>query len=232
MKLLGLIGGMSWESTALYYRGLNEAVKRRLGGYHSANLILYSVDFAAIERHQRSGNWDAAGECLAGVARLLEEAGAQAIVLCTNTMHCVAPRIETEVHIPLLHIIDATATSINSAGLSTVGLLGTRFTMEQAFYKDRLTERFGIRVVIPKAESREIIHRIIYEELVFGKVLPRSRTAYRRVIDDLVSRGAAGIVLGCTEIAMLIRPTDVTVPLFDTTHLHVEHAAAWTIDAV
>lgn len=196
MKTIGLIGGMSWESTVPYYRQINEAVKERLGGLHSAKLVLYSVDFHEIERLQKSGNWEAAGVILAEAARSLEAAGAAFLVLCTNTMHKVASTIEAAVAIPLLHIADPTAIEIKRAGHSVIGLLGTRFTMEQAFYRDRLSEHHGLRVLVPDSADREIIHRIIYEELCLGAVNPESRDEYRRVIGKLVSQGAQAIILG------------------------------------
>ena len=224
MKTIGLLGGMSWESTVPYYRQINEAVKARLGGLHSARIVLYSVDFAEIERLQHAGDWDAAGAVLAAAAQALERAGADFIVLCTNTMHKVAPAIEAAVNIPLLHIADATAAAIRHAGLSRVGLLGTRFTMEQAFYRGRLEERHGIAVLVPAADDRDRVHRVIYEELCLGVVSEASRNAYREVIAALAERGAQGVILGCTEIALLISPADAAVPLFDTTELHAEGA--------
>ena len=225
MKIIGLIGGMSWESTVNYYQQINEAIKAQLGGFHSAKLVLYSVDFHEIERLQHAGDWDAAGKLLAGAARALESAGADFLVLCTNTMHKVAPAIEAAVRIPLLHIADPTGDAIRRAGLSCVGLLGTRFTMEQAFYRDRLRERHGLTVVIPGDDDRDIVHRIIYEELCLGQVKPESRDEYRRVIAALVSQGARGIILGCTEISLLVGQADADVPLFDTAALQAQHAA-------
>ena len=225
MKTIGLLGGMSWESTVPYYRAINERIKERLGGLHSAKLLLSSVDFHEIERLQHTGSWDAAGDLLAAAARSLAAAGADFLVLCTNTMHRVAPRIEAAVGIPLLHIADPTAEEIRRAGLSTVGLLGTRFTMEQAFYRDRLQERHGIAVLVPEREDRDVVHRIIYEELCRGVIAPASRAAYRRIMADLAARGAEAIVLGCTEIALLVGPEDAAVPLFDTPSLHARQAA-------
>lgn len=229
MKVIGLIGGMSWESTVPYYRIVNETVKQRLGGLHSARVVLYSVDFDEIERLQHSGQWAAAGDRLADVARAVERAGAECIVLCTNTMHKVAPQIEAAVRIPLLHIADATAAEIKGAGVSTVGLLGTRFTMEQDFYKQRLQSDHGLQVLIPDAHDREIVHRVIYEELCLGKIVDGSRGEYRRVMDDLVRQGAQAIILGCTEITLLVQPSDSAVPLFDTTHIHARKAAEWAL---
>jgi aspartate racemase len=230
VKVIGLIGGMSWESTVPYYRIVNETVKQRLGGLHSARVVLYSVDFDEIERLQHSGQWTVAGDRLADVARAVERAGAECVVLCTNTMHKVAPQIEAAVRIPLLHIADATAAEIKSAKVSTVGLLGTRFTMEQDFYKDRLQRDHGLRVVIPNARDREIVHRVIYEELCLGKVVDASRGEYRRVMDDLVRQGAQAIILGCTEITLLVQASDSTVPLFDTTRIHARRAAEWALE--
>lgn len=225
MKTIGLIGGMSWESTIPYYRQINETIKERLGGLHSAKLVLYSVDFHEIERLQHAGNWEAAGAILAEAARSLEAAGAAFLVLCTNTMHKVASRIEAAVAIPLLHIADPTANDIKRAGHSVVGLLGTRFTMEQAFYRDRLSERHGLRVIVPDTEDRELIHRIIYEELCLGVVKPASRNEYQRIMGWLASQGAQAIILGCTEISLLVNQQDSAVPLFDTTAIHARMAA-------
>lgn len=229
MKTIGLIGGMSWESTIPYYRHLNEMVKTRLGGLHSAKLVLFSVDFQEIERLQQSGDWDQAGCLLADAAQALERAGAELLVLCTNTMHKVAPAIEQAVGIPLLHIADPTAGAIKAAVLHTVGLLGTRFTMEQAFYRERLEQRHGIRVLIPDAPQREDVHRIIYEELCLGQVRAESRAIYRAVIASLVAQGAQAVILGCTEIGLLVDAGDASVPLFDTTRLHAQQAAEWAL---
>ena len=229
MKTLGLIGGMSWESTVPYYRLINEGVKQRLGGLHSARLVLYSVDFAEVERLQRTGDWVAAGVLLAQAAEKLEGAGAEALVLCTNTMHKVANAIESAVQIPLLHIADPTAMQIRQAGLSKVGLLGTRFTIEQPFYKDRLVQRHGLQVLVPSAADREMVHRVIYEELCLGQVRTSSRAQYQRVMADLVAQGAQAIILGCTEISLLIGAEDAPVPLFDTTAIHAQSAVAWAL---
>ncbi|MCF8173624.1 MAG: aspartate/glutamate racemase family protein [Burkholderiaceae bacterium] len=220
MKTIGLIGGMSWESTVTYYRLINEAVKQCLGGLHSARLVLYSVDFHEIERLQHEGRWAAAGAQLAAAARALEVAGAELLVLCTNTMHKVAPAIEAAVAIPLLHVADPTGAAIRRAGYATVGLLGTRFTMEQDFYRGRLAEDFGLKVLIPPADSREIVHRVIYEELCLGQLLPESRDQYRRIIDELAAQGAEAVILGCTEISLLVSAMDTSLPLFDTTATH------------
>jgi aspartate racemase len=230
MKTLGLLGGMSWESTLPYYRIVNERVRDRLGGLHSAKLVLHSVDFAEIEALQHAGRWDEAGLLLADAARGLRAAGADALVLCTNTMHRVAPAIEAAVDLPLLHIADATARRLHDAGLDRIALLGTRFTMEQAFYRDRI-EAAGIGVIVPDADDRERVHRVIYEELCLGRLFKDSREDYRRIIAALVARGAQGVILGCTEIGLLIGERDAEVPLFDTTRLHAEAAADWALDA-
>jgi len=224
VKTIGLIGGMSWESSIQYYRVINEAVRERLGGLHSAESLMFSVDFAAIESLQREGRWDEAAVVLAEAARRLERGGAAFLVLCTNTMHKLAEAIERAVAIPLLHIADATAAAIKAAGLMTVGLLGTRFTMEEAFYRGRLAERHGLTVLLPEAGDRAVVHRVIYEELVLGEIRTTSRTAFRRIMDRLVQQGAEGIILGCTEIGLLVNPEDSAVPLFDTTLIHARAA--------
>ena len=224
MKTIGLIGGMSWESTALYYRQINLVVQQQLGGLHSAKLVLLSVDFHEIEVLQRAGDWAAAGELLANAARSLEAAGADFLLLCTNTMHIVAPAIEAAVRIPLLHIADPTAHPIQQAGLTRIGLLGTRFTMEQSFYVDRLRQQ-GLQVLLPEREDRDTVHRVIFEELCLGQTLEVSRQHYRRIMDKLVEQGAQAIILGCTEITLLVGTDDATVPLFDTTALHARAAA-------
>jgi aspartate racemase len=224
MKTIGLIGGMSWESTVPYYRQVNEGIKARLGGLHSARVVVYSVDFHEIEQLQRDGDWDAAGDVLAEAARRLQSAGADLLVLCTNTMHKVAPQMEAAVSIPLLHIADATAAAITAAGHRTVGLLGTRFTMEQDFYRQRLQDQHGLQVLVPDADDRGVVHDVIYDELCRGVIRDDSREAYRRIMDDLVARGAEAIILGCTEIGLLVGSQDARVPLFDTTALHAQAA--------
>ena len=229
VKTIGLIGGMSWESTVPYYRLLNEGVKHRLGGLHSARVVLYSVDFHDIEILQHDGRWDEAGALLAAAARSLQSAGADFIVLCTNTMHKVAPAIEAAVTIPLLHIADPTAAAVKQAGIHTVGLLGTRFTMEQDFYRGRLEARHRLKVVVPEAADRDIVHRVIYDELCLGITQVASRAAYREIIGRLVAQGAEGIILGCTEIGLLVKPEDAPVPLFDTTALHAASAVEFAL---
>ena len=229
MKTIGLIGGMSWESTVPYYRIVNEAVRDTLGGLHSAKIVLYSVDFDEIEQLQRTGDWDEAGAVLALAAVALEGAGAELLVLCTNTMHKVAPAIESAVGIPLLHIADPTAAAIKAAGLTRVGLLGTRFTMEQEFYRDRLSALHGIDVLVPGEDDRAVVHNAIYDELCLGVVNDASRAEYRAIIGRLVAAGAQAIILGCTEIGLLVGPSDSAVPLFDTTDLHARAAARWAM---
>ena len=220
MKCIGLLGGMSWESTVSYYQALNRGVRARLGGLHSARVLLNSVDFAEIEQLQHAGDWPATARLLAAEARALQAGGADFLMIGTNTMHKVAPAIEAATNIPLLHIADPTAAAIRRAGLSRVGLLGTRFTMEQAFYRGRLAERHGIEVLVPEPDDRDRVHRVIYEELCLGRVEDASRAAYREVMRRLVERGAQGIVLGCTEISLLVAAQDASVPLFDTTAIH------------
>ena len=231
MKTIGLIGGMSWESTIPYYRHINESIKQKLGGLHSAKIILYSVDFQEIEQLQHAGKWEQAGDVLADAAKRLQAAGADGLVLCTNTMHKVAAQIEAAANIPLLHIADPTAQAIKAAGFSTVGLLGTRFTMEQDFYRARLEKQHGLRVLIPEGDDREAVHHIIYEELCLGRVLDESRCAYLNVIARLVDQGAQAVILGCTEISLLVEPHHIDIPMFDTTHLHALHAADWACNA-
>jgi aspartate racemase len=228
VKTIGLIGGMSWESTIPYYRHINTVVKQRLGGLHSARVILYSVDFHDIEQLQRAGDWQAAGALLSTAACALETAGADFLVLCTNTMHKVAPAIEAAVRIPLLHIADPTAAEIKRAGFTQVGLLGTRFTMDEAFMKERLS-RDGLQILTPARRDRESVDRIIYEELCQGLLAEASRAQYRSIIARLVERGAQAIILGCTEISLLIEQKDAAVPLFDTTSLHAREAGLWAL---
>ena len=223
-RLIGLIGGMSWSSSAEYYRLINQWIAERLGGLHSGRVVLYSVDFAEVAQAQHKGQWEDVAALLAEAGRSLKRAGADFLVLCTNTMHKVADEIAAGSGLPLLHIADVTGAAIQRSGLRTVGLLGTRFTMEEAFYRGRLEERFGVEVLIPAEKDREVVHRVIYEELCRDRIEEVSRRAYVEIIGRLVERGAEGIVLGCTEIPLLIRPADVDVPLFDTTRLHAEAA--------
>ena len=224
MKTIGLLGGMSWESSAVYYRIVNEGVRGRLGGLHSARCLLWSFDFAEIEALQHADDWDGAAAAMVDAARRLERGGADFLVICTNTMHRLAPSVEAAVGLPLLHIADPTAERIRAAGLRRVGLLGTAFTMEGEFYKGRLAGRHGLDVLVPESHDRAVVHRIIYEELVQGRVVLASRDAYRAVIARLVARGAEAVILGCTEIMLLVGPADSPVPLFDTTTLHAEAA--------
>ena len=222
-RVIGMLGGMSWESSAQYYRLANELVRERLGGLHSARVLLASVDFAEIEQLQTSGRWDEAGQLLAEAAKRLEAGGAELLLICTNTMHKVADQVQAAVDIPLLHLVDATAQAITQAGLSTVGLLGTAFTMEQNFYRDRLASH-GFKVLVPSADDRAEVHRVIYDELCVGVLREESRQVYRDVITRLVLAGVEGVVLGCTEIELLISAADSSVPIFPTTRLHVEAA--------
>ncbi|WP_327359262.1 aspartate/glutamate racemase family protein [Streptomyces sp. NBC_01304] len=236
MKTIGLIGGMSWESSAEYYRLVNELVRERLGGLHSARVVLYSVDFAEIEQLQVAGEWEQAGELLAHAATSLEAAGADLVLICTNTMHKVAGQVEAAIGVPLLHLADTTATAVQDKGIKKVGLLGTAFTMEQDFYKERLAGH-GLDVIVPDEAGRALVHRVIYEELCLGVVRDASREAYKEVIRELVARGAEGVVLGCTEIELLIGDGDgqgdgdSPVPLFPTTRLHAEAAVAAALQA-
>jgi aspartate racemase len=229
VKTIGLIGGMSWESSAHYYRIINERVRDSLGGLHSARVLMLSVDFASIERCQAEGRWEEAAAELADAARTLERGGADCLVLCTNTMHKVAGAIEAATAIPFLHIADATAAAVEAAGLRRVGLLGTRFTMEEDFYITRLESRAGVEVLVPDAADRAVVNRIIYVELCLGVVAEKSRAEYSRIIGELIARGAEGIVLGCTEIMMLVGASEAGVPLFDTTTLHAEAAVEFAL---
>ncbi|MEH6454993.1 MAG: aspartate/glutamate racemase family protein [Cocleimonas sp.] len=220
MKTIGLLGGMSWESTESYYRLLNETVKERLGGLHSAKVVLHSVDFAEIEQLQHLGEWEKTAEILKKAAQGLEKAGADFILICTNTMHLVAPQIQAGINIPLLHIADATAEEIVKANIQKIGLLGTAFTMEEDFYKGQLQNKYHLDVITPNSNDRKIVHQIIYDELCLGNIQNNSRKEYLRIIDDLVKQGAEAIILGCTEIALLIEPQHTKVKLFDTTRIH------------
>ena len=225
MKTIGLLGGMSWESTVPYYRTINRTVAQRLGGLHSAKIVLASVDFDEIERLQHGGRWDEAGGVLAGEAAKLERAGADFLVLCTNTMHKVAPAIEAKVKIPLLHIADPTARAIEDGRMRVVGLLGTRFTMQEAFYRSRLEEMHGLKVLVPAAADQARVHDVIYGELCRGTIVDASRIEYLRIIAELAARGAEAVILGCTEISLLVGEDDTLVPLFDTTEIHARAAA-------
>lgn len=229
MKTIGLLGGMSWESTVGYYRALNEGVKQALGGLHSAQIALVSVDFEPIERMQHAGDWAGTARVLADAARQVQAAGAEGLLICTNTMHKVAPDIEAAIDIPVLHIADATARVLVDAGIQRVGLLGTGFTMEEAFYKGRLAERFGLEVIVPEAAERARVHRVIYEELCLGRIEPASRADYLTIIEALAARGAQGVILGCTEIGLLVSQADTDVPLFDTTAIHARAAVDWAL---
>ena len=224
MQVIGLIGGMSWESSAEYYRIINQTVRARLGGSHSARVLMWSFDFAEIEALQHAGRWADAAALLTDAARRLERGGADFVLICTNTMHRMAEEVQAAIGIDLLHIADPTAERIQAAGLSRVGLLGTAFTMEQEFYKGRLAEHFGLDVLVPGDADRALVHRVIYDELVQGRIEPHSRDAYRGVIARLVERGAEAVILGCTEIMLLVRPEDSAVPLFDTTAIHAQAA--------
>lgn len=226
LPVIGLIGGLSFESSAEYYRLINEGVRARLGGLRSARCLMWSFDFGEIEALQHAGDWDKATALMIDAARRLQNGGADFFLICSNTMHRMADAIAAAVDIPLLHIVDPTGERIAASGIRRIGLLGTAFTMEQEFYKGRLAQRFSLDVLIPDTDDRALVHRVIYDELVQGKIVPASRQAYREVIARLVERGAQGVVLGCTEIMLLVRPQDSAVPLFDTTRLHVDAAIA------
>jgi aspartate racemase len=231
MKTIGVIGGMSWESSAEYYRLLNRHAKARLGGHHNARSLLLTVDFASIEANQRAGDWHALGEQMADAARQLERGGADLVILATNTMHRVCESIEQAITVPFLHIADPTGAALRAAGVERVGLLGTRYTMEQTFYTGRLRERFGLETLVPDDNERADVHRIIYDELCHGNVDDASRKVYQRVIEHLAARGAQAVILGCTEITLLIKPEDSVLPVFDTTALHAQAAVEWAIKA-
>jgi len=224
MKTIGLIGGMSWESSLEYYRILNETIKERLGGFHSAKCVMYSVDFEEIEVMQHKGDWPAATALMIDAAQRVERAGAEMVLICTNTMHLMAPEVEASINIPLLHIVDVTAHAIKSEGYKKVGLLGTRFTMEKDFYKGRLQNQHDIEVIIPGAEERQDVHTMLYNELCLGEIKTESRLRFRQIIEGLVSQGAEGVILGCTEIPLIVQQADYNIPLFDTTALHAKAA--------
>ncbi|WP_417688520.1 aspartate/glutamate racemase family protein [Pseudidiomarina sp.] len=228
MKTIGLIGGMSWESTQTYYRLLNEGVRERLGGLHSAKVLLNSVDFAEIEPLQHHGDWQGTADILMKAAQSIEAAGADFYLICTNTMHKVAPEVQKAVTIPLLHIVDAAAEALKADGITTVGLLGTKFTMEQAFYRERL-EAQGVNVLVPNESQRNTIHEVIFKELCLGVTKQASKQAYLDIINDLHQQGAQAVILGCTEIGMLIKSTYTTVPLYDTTELHANAAVTYAL---
>jgi aspartate racemase len=230
MKVIGLLGGMSWESTVPYYQVINETVREQLGGLHSAKIVLFSVDFAEIEEMQVAGRWDEAGALLAKAAAAVDRAGADFLVICTNTMHIVADQIAKALTIPILHIADTTAAVMKKANVRTVGLLATKFTMEKDFYRSRI-EANGFRVLVPDPDDRLLVHRIIYDELCLGRIEETSRQQYRRVIDRLVAAGAEGIIFGCTEVGLLVGPSDSSVPVFDTTAIHARAAAELAIKA-
>lgn len=228
MKTIGLIGGMSWESTVTYYQIINEVVKEQLGGLHSAKVLLYSVDFFEIEACQAKGEWDKSADILASAAKSLEKAGADFIVICTNTMHKVVPQIKSEINIPILHIAEATAEELNSNHIKRVALLGTKYTMTQAFYKDKLIDA-GIEVLVPEDEDIEFVNHVIYDELCLGIISDESKEGYLRIIEKQAQKGAQGVILGCTEIGLLIKPEDTTLPVFDTTQIHAAKAAMLSI---
>lgn len=229
MKTIGLLGGMSWESSLEYYRILNETVKARLGGFHSADCLMYSVDFDEVEKLQHQDQWDELTGMMITAAKRIEAGGAEILVICTNTMHKMAPEMQSAIGIPLLHIADAAGEAIKSQGLHTVGLLGTKFTMEGDFYRKRLNEQFELKVLIPEEADREMVHNTIYGELVKGVIRPESRQAFQTVIEKLRQRGAQGVILGCTEIPLLVKQADVDIPVFDTTRIHAEAAVDWSL---
>lgn len=232
MKTIGMIGGMSWESSLAYYRIINEAVKERLGGLHSADCLMYSFDFAEIEALQMSGAWDEATLRMVEAAQRLERGGAECLIICTNTMHKMANAVQNAVSIPLIHIADPTAEAVKAQGIDTIGLLGTRFTMEEDFYKGRLMDNHKLNVIIPDDVGCKLVNRVIYDELVLGQIKPGSRTAYIRVIEQLAAQGAQGVILGCTEIGLLIKPEDSPIPVFDTTHLHALAAVNFALEGI
>jgi aspartate racemase len=229
MKTVGLLGGMSWESSAGYYRAVNEGVKASLGGLHSAKIAMYSVDFDPIEKLQHNGDWEGTAKILSEAAINVQNAGADFLLICTNTMHKVAPQIEKAIDIPLLHIADATAEVLVKNGIKTVGLLGTAFTMEQEFYKGRLNENYGLTVLVPNESDRKIVHNVIYKELCLGNSVPASKIEYLRIIESLANHGAEAVILGCTEIGMLVEQTDTEITLLDTTYIHAQKAVEWAI---
>lgn len=229
MKTIGLIGGMSWESTATYYQIINEKVREKFGGLSSAKVAMYSVDFAEVAALQRAAKWKEATDLMVDAARRVEKAGADFVLICTNTMHKMAPEVQTSIKIPLLHIADATAKKVKELGMKKVGLLGTTFTMEDDFYKGRLSRDYGLEVLIPNADDRQAIHRVIFDELCVGQQNPKSRETYITIMEHLAQQGAEGIILGCTEIGLLIQNHHCRVPIFDTTIIHAETAVEWAL---
>ena len=229
MKTIGLLGGMSWESTVGYYRAINEGIKDSLGGLHSAKIAMYSVDFDTIEQLQHSGDWEETAKILCTAAMNVQLAGADFLLICTNTMHKVAPQIENALNIPLLHIADATAEVLVNKGIKTVGLLGTAFTMEQDFYKGRLKDKYGLTVLVPDQADREIVHNVIYQELCLGQSFPSSKIEFLRIIESLANQGSEAVILGCTEIGMLVEQADTEITLLDTTYIHAQKAVEWAI---
>ncbi|WP_353537512.1 aspartate/glutamate racemase family protein [Colwellia sp. KU-HH00111] len=229
MKTIGLLGGMSWESTVGYYRAINEGIKDSLGGLHSAKIAMYSVDFDTIEQLQHSGDWEETAKILCTAAMNVQLAGADFLLICTNTMHKVAPQIENTLNIPLLHIADATAEVLVTKGIKKVGLLGTAFTMEQDFYKGRLKDKYGLTVLVPDQTDREIVHSVIYQELCLGQSIPSSKIEFLRIIESLANQGAEAVILGCTEIGMLVEQADTNITLLDTTYIHAQKAVEWAI---
>lgn len=229
MKTIGMLGGMSWESTTSYYKAINEGIKSALGGLHSAKICLYSVNFDEIEKLQHQGDWQGTARILSAAAKSVEAGGADFLLICTNTMHKVAPEIEEAISIPILHIADATAEKLQEDGIKTVGLLGTKFTMSQDFYKGRLVEKHGIEVIVPGSEDQKVVHDVIYKELCLGKILDNSRQEYLRIIDTLHKQGAEAVILGCTEIALLVKQNHTDVPLYDTTEIHAAQAVKLAI---
>lgn len=229
MKTIGLLGGMSWESTVSYYTALNQGVKHALGGLHSAKINMVSVDFAEIEQLQHAGDWQATADILSRAAGSIEASGADGLLICTNTMHKVADQIQAAIHIPVIHIADATGQVLQADGITKVGLLGTRFTMAEDFYKVRLTDQFAIKVMVPNESQQAIVHHVIYDELCRGEIRSESRQQYIEIIEDLHQQGAQALILGCTEIALLVKQTDTNVPLYDTTSIHAQRAVQWML---
>jgi len=232
MKTIGLIGGMSWESSLEYYRIMNEAVRESLGGFHSAKCIMYSVDFAPIEKYQHQGKWDEAAELLIDIAQKLERSGADLLVICANTMHKLAGAVQKSIKIPLLHIADVTAEKIKEKGINRLGLLGTRFTMEEDFYKERLIRKHGLAIIIPDKRDRQLIHEVLYGDIQLGKIEQRSRDIFKKIIGKLADKGAEGIILGCTEIPLYVKQEDYEIPLFDTTEIHARAAVEFALGSV